>query len=214
MQGAETKENDSRQLYKNMKYSSLGVLGVAFLCHLISFGSTYWGRSNYLASRNEHIGLWRYCTSGMRYSGGFRDNCDDFIDVITHDWQNAAQSFMTLAMFALMGTVAVFVVFTVLPDYQNNFKLFLGCWAVTLTSVLFIGLACASFASKYKDYFAKRDEAFTPDVASLGWSFWLAVAVALLNLLAASLITPDTMLAMQEEARPIRDLRKPYETNA
>jgi len=196
-------------IYMYMKKAALPVLGVALLCHLVSFGSPHWGTTNYRATRSSHIGLWTYCTSGVKAGGGYGENCDQFIDIITHDWQSAAQSFMTLGMFSLVGTTVVFILFVVAPEFKQNFKVFYACWAASLITVLFIGLACLSFASKYSDYFAKKDPAFTPEVASLGWSFWLAVAVAMLTIIASSMITPDTYLALQEEAQPMRDIRKP-----
>ena len=54
------------------------VLLVAFLLYLISFGAPHWSKSKD-TSRDEHIGLWRYCV--YPYGGG--QSCNDFIDIIT-----------------------------------------------------------------------------------------------------------------------------------
>ena len=57
------------------------ILAVALLCHLIAIGAPWWSISNpQKTERDEHVGLWKYCSSPI---GTNMESCYDFVDVIT-----------------------------------------------------------------------------------------------------------------------------------
>merc|ERR1712178_50815 len=155
----EITENEERA-YEYMKKSSVLVLLIALLLHLISFGSPWWGVTNHRTTRNDHIGLWKFCTLGRKAGGGYVDHCNDYIDIMQHDWQMVTQAFMTLAMFGILASLGVFAAFVFVPDFQQNFKVFMTCCAMSLTVVLFISIACISWATMYSDWFTTFDPAY------------------------------------------------------
>ena len=53
------------------------ILFIALLLFFISYGSPYWAESTSETTRQEHIGLWRFCSEGV--TG--QENCDDFINL-------------------------------------------------------------------------------------------------------------------------------------
>jgi len=56
------------------------VLAVALLFHLIAIGAPWWSISNpQKTNRDEHIGLWKYCSTPI---GHPTEACYDFVDII------------------------------------------------------------------------------------------------------------------------------------
>ena len=72
------------QIYSWAKKGSLGVLGLTLLLQLISFGAPNWAETNHIATRHDYIGLWKFCSGGVKPGGVKVTHCTDFIDIVTH----------------------------------------------------------------------------------------------------------------------------------
>ncbi len=73
-------------VWSKVKLASIVVLAIALLFCLIAMGAPDWGATNpglIQVTRKDHIGLWRYCTRVKTSGGGYRDSCNDFIDIQT-----------------------------------------------------------------------------------------------------------------------------------
>ena len=89
MQNLMPEEKDP--VWSKVKLASMAVLLVALLFNLIGMGAPYWGGTNELAGRRDHIGLWRFCTHVLKPGGGHAESCDDFVDIQTpgkHNYQH------------------------------------------------------------------------------------------------------------------------------
>ena len=60
------------------------LLALAMLFHLIAISAPWWSVSNpQKTDRDEHVGLWKYCSSPI---GHATESCFDFVDIITGGW--------------------------------------------------------------------------------------------------------------------------------
>ena len=64
-------------IFTKLKKLTPIILFIALLLFFISYGSPYWAESTSDTTRQEHIGLWRFCSEGV--TG--QENCDDFINL-------------------------------------------------------------------------------------------------------------------------------------
>jgi hypothetical protein len=170
-------------------------LVVALLLHLVAFGSPWWAKSNpNVMSRNEHIGLWRYCTDVI--GGG--DNCDDFIDITTSDWLKGAQSFMTLGMFGLMGSIgAAAVAAFVMNDGEP--KPIIASVVVTGITAVFLIIGVGVFGGKYSTYFINKESGlFGPEAGQLSWAFGVAATSLLLTFASLALMIFELIVGRRD----------------
>jgi len=148
---------------------------LALLLHLIGMGAPYWARTNpRLTQRDEHIGLWRYCSKPF---GSSSSVCDDFINIITGDWLKAAQSFSILGLVALLASVALTIVYAFVPDMEGEIKVLGGTIASLGVTVGFLLLSIGTFAGRYDEYFIKKEPlTYRPGSADLYWGFGIDAA--------------------------------------
>jgi len=80
------------------------LLAIALLFHLIAIGAPWWSTSNtQKTEREEHIGLWKYCSSPISQSAN--EACFDFVDIITGgmlmQWKHKMQCLGLMFFFFL-----------------------------------------------------------------------------------------------------------------
>jgi len=175
---------------------ALVCLGISLLMHLVAMGAPHWAKSDTSKiDREEHIGLWRYCT----YPVGGGQACSDFIDIIVGDWLKAAQSFMILGMFALLGAVAVVAIIAFVPDFEGDFRILGAGVAVTGTAALFTMIAVASFGAKFQEYFSTRDEAtWGLNTGELHWGWGVGLTGMLINVIALGCLVAEIVIGTQD----------------
>lgn len=159
-----------------IKISAL-LMFLALFLHFISMGAPDWAKADAdLTKRKEHIGLWRYCVDTI--GGG--TECNAFIDIVVGDWIRAAQGFSILALFTMLGAVAILILCVVKGDDDDPRLLMIG---ITLTGVsaLFKLIEVATFACTYQEYFKNKDPGIWGEVGVLAWAFYVALVSLLLN---------------------------------
>jgi uncharacterized membrane protein len=172
------------------------LLVVALLFHLISFGAPHWAKTNEdKTARQEHIGLWRYCT----YPIGGGETCSDFIDVISGDWLKAAQSFGTLALFSLLAAIGVVCMYAFVPDSAGDMRILGGCFATVGISFLFLMVECGVFGGCYEEYFEQKEPGIWFDVAELSWCFGLAVTSCVLTFISLALMVIELVMSAEND---------------
>ncbi|KAI0227890.1 hypothetical protein LSAT2_021601 [Lamellibrachia satsuma] len=166
------------------------LLVLTLLLHLICFSVPHWAKTNeYRTERREHIGLWRYCT----YPINGHEKCDDFINIITSDWLKACQSFMTLAMFVLIGAVAVVGAYAFTPDMEGDTRMLTVCLIVTATATVFNIIGVSVYGARYQEYFTNKEPGLWNDVAQLSWAFAVGVTVCVGSFLSFVLVLMEVL---------------------
>jgi len=158
---------------------------LALLLHIISFSAPNWASTNDDFTKNEHFGLWRYCTEAV--FGG--KTCQDFIHIgNTGDWLKACQAFMTLALFALLPAVAFVALIAIVPDFKGETKFQVLAVALTAVSGVFLLIGVSVFAGKYGEYFRDREAIYDTHSGELGWAFGLACCSTFLTFVTLILV--------------------------
>jgi hypothetical protein len=166
-----------------LKFATV-LLIIAFLLHLIAIGAPNWASTDATeAGREEHLGLWKYCT--YPYGGG--ESCNDFVDIIVGDWLKAAQAFMILAMFTIPAAIGIVAMCSFVPDYADDMRVLGAAMAVTFIAGLFTLITVATFGDKFQEYFNNKEPNLWVDIGQLDWAFGLCVTDGILTFIALGL---------------------------
>ncbi len=170
-------------------------IGLTFLLFLVAMGAPNWAKSDpRFTDREETIGLWRYCTRPV--GGG--QVCDQFVDIITGDWLRAAQSFCILALFTLMGAVAVICIYAFVPDFSDDTRLLMIAITLTGVSALFQLIEVATMGVKYQEYFKNKDPGSWEEYGKLDWAFFVGLTALLMNVVTLVLLVFDMIIGERE----------------
>jgi len=160
-------------------------LVVAFLLHLIAIGAPWWA-SAHIPQRNEHIGLWKYCSNP--YPGG--ESCNDFVDIIYGDWLKAAQAFWVFGLLLVPAAAGIVAMFAFVPTFEDNSTVQGGAMAMCGIAGLMNLCSICSFGDRFQEYFNDKDPAnwAGQNVGQLDWAFGLAATDCILCFLALGLL--------------------------
>ncbi|KAK2171418.1 hypothetical protein NP493_1070g00002 [Ridgeia piscesae] len=159
------------------------LLVITLLLHLICFSVPHWAKTQeHKVQRREHIGLWRHCT----YPQNGHETCTDFINQPTSDWLKACQSFMTLAMFALLAAIGAVGVYAFSPDLEGDTRVLTICLIITGTATVFNVIGVSVYGARYREYFSNKD--VWGDVGQLAWAWWVGLCVCICNFFSFLLI--------------------------
>lgn len=175
---------------------ALGLLGLSLLLHFIAMGAPQWAKTDESqVKRKEHIGLWRYCT----YPIGGGEACNEFVDIIVGDWLKAAQAFMILGMFALLGAIAVTAIIAFVPDFEGDLRVMGAATAVTGIAALFTMIAVGSFGARFQEHFSTRDLAtWGENYGELYWGWGIALTGMFINVMALGCLVMEIVSGSQE----------------
>merc|ERR1712178_544196 len=84
---------------------------------------------------------------------GGGQTCTNFIDYTTGDWLKAAQGFMTLGFFGLLGSVAVVAVAAFVAEFEGEPKVMAAAITVIGITATFLLMGVAIWGGKYTEYF-------------------------------------------------------------
>jgi hypothetical protein len=175
-----------------INYACLFLAFVAFTLNLTANSSDQWWKSLRPGSEFENIGLWQICFNHYRhrfdfygkiYTGCwwiFSPEVRMLFSWISTEWYRVVQAFSTLSMLSMLfALIMIFMLATNRNLSKVSSRFILSSAVLTLTSAVFMCIACITFGVKGKnrDWMPRWQENW------YGWSFMIAIVACILEFL-------------------------------